>query len=76
MLAFTPTAPFPATDVQLAFATELFFSPTNRTVKLPPDVAGKIISGPKDVERLFIFDWSQIAQQRPAWTERWNKEIR
>ena len=63
-------------EVQLAFATELFFSPTNRTVKLPPDVAGKIISGPKDVERLFIFDWSQIAQQRPAWTERWNKEIR
>ncbi len=63
-------------EVQLTFATELFFSPTNRNVKLPSDVAGKIISGPKDVERLFIFDWSQIAQQRPAWTERWNKEIR
>ncbi|PYO36793.1 MAG: ABC transporter substrate-binding protein, partial [Candidatus Rokuibacteriota bacterium] len=63
-------------EVQLAYATELYFSPTNRNVKLPPDVAGKIISDPKDVERLFIFDWSQIAQQRPAWTERWNKEIR
>jgi len=63
-------------EVQLAYATELYFSPTNRNVKLPPDVAGKIISGPKDVERLFIFDWSQIAQQRPAWTERWNKELR
>ncbi len=63
-------------EVQQAFATELYFSPTNRTVKLPPEVAGKIISGPKDVERLIIFDWSQIARQRPAWTERWNKEIR
>jgi len=63
-------------EVQLAFATELYFSPTSRNVKLPPDVAAKIISGPKDVERLVIFDWSQIAPQRPAWTERWNKEIR
>jgi putative spermidine/putrescine transport system substrate-binding protein len=63
-------------EVQLAFATELFFSPTNRSVKLPAEVAGKIISGPKDVDRLIIFDWSQIAPQRPMWTERWNKEIR
>jgi putative spermidine/putrescine transport system substrate-binding protein len=63
-------------EVQLAYATELFFSPTNRTVKLPPEVAKRIISGPRDVEQLVIFDWSQIAKQRPAWTERWNKEIR
>ena len=63
-------------EVQLAFASELFFSPTNRTVKLPPDVARKIISGPADVEKLVLFDWAQIAKQRPAWTERWNKELR
>lgn len=63
-------------EVQLAYATELFFSPTNRTVKLPSEVARKIISGPRDVDALVIFDWSQIAKQRPAWTERWNKETR
>jgi putative spermidine/putrescine transport system substrate-binding protein len=63
-------------EVQLAFATELFFSPTNRTVKVPPDVAKKIISGPEDVEKLVLFDWGQIAKQRPQWTERWNKEMR
>ena len=33
-------------EVQLAFATELFWSPTNKTVKVPADVARKIISGP------------------------------
>jgi putative spermidine/putrescine transport system substrate-binding protein len=63
-------------EVQLAYATELFFSPTNRNVKLPAEVAAKIISGPKDVDSLVIFDWSQIVKQRPAWTERWNREIR
>jgi putative spermidine/putrescine transport system substrate-binding protein len=63
-------------EVQLAFANELFFSPTNRTVKLPHDVVRKIISGPADVEKLVLFDWGQIAKQRPQWTERWNKEMR
>jgi putative spermidine/putrescine transport system substrate-binding protein len=63
-------------EVQLAFATELFFSPTNKTVKVPPDVAKKIISGPADVEKLVSFDWNVIAKQRPQWTERWNKELR
>jgi putative spermidine/putrescine transport system substrate-binding protein len=63
-------------EVQLAFATELFWSPTNKTVKVPPDVAKKIISGPADVDRLVLFDWAQVAKQRPQWTERWNKEMR
>ena len=63
-------------EVQLAFATELFFSPTNKTVKLPPEVAKKIINGPADVEKLVLFDWAQVAKQRPQWTERWNREMR
>ena len=48
----------------------------HRTVKLPADVASKIINGPADVDKLVLFDWSQIARQRPQWTERWNKEMR
>jgi putative spermidine/putrescine transport system substrate-binding protein len=63
-------------EVQLAFATELFWSPTNKTVKVPPDVARKIINGPADVEKLVLFDWAHVAKQRPLWTERWNKEMR
>lgn len=63
-------------EVQLAFATELFWSPTNRTVKLPPDVAKKVINGPADVEKLILFDWAQVAKQRPQWTEKWNREMR
>ena len=63
-------------EVQAAFASELFFSPTNKTVKLPPEVAKKLINGPADVERLVTFDWNQIVKQRPQWTERWNKELR
>jgi putative spermidine/putrescine transport system substrate-binding protein len=63
-------------EVQLAFATQLFFSPTNKTVKVPPDVAAKIINGPADVDKLVLFDWGYVAKQRPQWTEKWNKEMR
>jgi len=63
-------------EVQLAFATELFWSPTNKTVKVPADVAKKMISGPADVDKLVLFDWAHVAKQRPQWTEKWNKEMR
>ncbi|MEK7838415.1 MAG: extracellular solute-binding protein, partial [candidate division NC10 bacterium] len=63
-------------EVQLAFATELFWSPTNKTVKVPADVAKKIISEPAAVDGLVLFDWSHVATQRPQWTERWNKAMR
>ena len=62
-------------EVQLAFATELFWSPTNKTVKLPPDVAKKVV-GANDVDKLVLFDWAQVAKQRPQWTEKWNREMR
>jgi len=62
-------------EVQTAFATELFWSPTNKTVKLPADVAKKVI-GPGDVDKLVLFDWAQVAKQRPLWTEKWNREMR
>ena len=62
-------------EVQLAFATELFWSPTNKTVKLPADVASKVI-GPADIDKLVLFDWAQVAKQRPQWTEKWNREMR
>lgn len=52
------------------------FSPTNKTVKVPADVAKKIINGPADIEKRVLFDWGQVAKQRPQWTEKWNKEMR
>ena len=61
---------------QLCFAQSQFAGPTNKTVKLPPEVARKIISGPADVDKLVLFDWAKVARQRPQWTERWNKELR
>jgi putative spermidine/putrescine transport system substrate-binding protein len=62
-------------EVQTAFATELFWSPTNKTVKLPADVARKVI-GAGDIDKLVLFDWAQVAKQRPQWTEKWNREMR
>jgi putative spermidine/putrescine transport system substrate-binding protein len=63
-------------EVQLAFATELFFGPAVKNVTLPPDVAKKVVASPADVDKLILFDWTKIARERPAWTERWNREMR
>ena len=38
--------------------------------------AKKIINGPADIEKRVLFDWGQVAKQRPQWTEKWNKEMR
>ena len=67
---------FLSPEVQLAFANELYRSPTNRTVKLPADVAKKVLSGPADLNKLVVYDWGAVAKQRSAWTEKWNKEMR
>jgi hypothetical protein len=34
------------------------------------------MTGPADLEKLAAFDWDEVAKQRSAWTERWNKEMR
>lgn len=67
---------FLSPEVQSAFMVELFRSPTNRTVKVPAELSQKVIASPADIDKLVVFDWGQVAKQRSAWTERWNKEMR
>ena len=33
-------------------------------------------AGDAEVEKLVLFDWGQVAKQRPQWTEKWNREMR
>lgn len=57
------------------YANRIFFGPTNSKVQLSPEVAAKVVYGEEQVNRLVSLDWEYIIQQRPQWTERWNKEI-
>lgn len=61
-------------ESQQCFAEKQFAGPVNRKVKLDPKLAEVVPYGPA-IEKLYFPDVSYIAANRPAWTERWNKEI-
>lgn len=60
---------------QTAWAEHMFYSPTNKTVVVPPAVASRIVYGPAQVAKLHLPDAAVVAKERPGWIERWNKEI-
>ena len=62
-------------DNQTAYATELYFGPTNMAVKVPAAMAADVIASPEQVKSLLTLDWPFIIAQRSAWTDRWNKEV-
>ncbi|MCP1118122.1 ABC transporter substrate-binding protein [Robbsia andropogonis] len=64
-----------STDVQALQAQAVGFGPTNRNVKLTPEVAAKVPYGPEQVSRLVAMDWATINQHRNEWTQRWNRNV-
>lgn len=58
-------------DVQTAIAREIGWAPVNSATQLPPDVAR--FMAPTD--RLADLNRDLINSSRPAWTERFNREI-
>lgn len=62
-------------EMQQHFATDLFFGPTNKEVKVEGDLTNKIIYGPEAVGKLEVLDWDYIISKRSEWTQKWNTEI-
>ena len=58
---------------QAAFAQSLY-SPTNRDCALPPELAAKLIAGPR-VDTLLEAPWAALLPQRDAVLDRWNREF-
>jgi putative spermidine/putrescine transport system substrate-binding protein len=42
----------------------------------PPKVEGELGMGAKDIDKFVDLDWRAINAARPAWLERWSREIR
>lgn len=62
-------------EMQSFFARESRIGPVNQNVVLPADIAEGLTYGEEAVSKLDKPDWSVINANRPAWTERWNREI-
>jgi len=63
-----------APDAQRCFAERQYAGPTNRKVELPEDLA-KLVPYREAVDRLYFPPPEAVAQNLPAWTDRWNREI-
>ncbi len=50
--------------------------PTSSRVPFAGLVAEKIGSTPSDLDKMVFFDWKTVNQNRAAWTQRFNREIR
>jgi putative spermidine/putrescine transport system substrate-binding protein len=61
-------------DYQRAFA-EALYSPSNLTVKLPPELAKKHVYGKEAISALRFANWKTINAQKSAIYERWDKEF-
>jgi putative spermidine/putrescine transport system substrate-binding protein len=62
-------------EAQTVVGKELGFGPVNDQVELTPEEAAKVTYGPDAASHLVQMDWATINEQRPAWTDRWNREI-
>ncbi|MCO5089575.1 extracellular solute-binding protein [Bosea sp. (in: a-proteobacteria)] len=62
-------------EMQLIVARDIQLGPSNKNVKIPPEVAENLIYGEERVSRLLNFDYAQVARELPKWLDRWNREI-
>jgi len=62
-------------EAQVGWAEALRYSPTNATAELPPEVAADVLYGEEAIAGLVRFDPETINDQRPAWTDAWNRMV-
>lgn len=60
---------------QEAYARDLFYAPTNKTVVLDADLAAKMPYGEEQVAKLLMLDFPTITANQSDWVDRWNREI-
>jgi putative spermidine/putrescine transport system substrate-binding protein len=60
---------------QTTLAQKVLIGPLNREVKLEPEVAARVVYGLEQIQKLIVPDLEYVAEQRPAWVERFTKEI-
>ena len=61
-------------EAQLNLAKLERYTPFNRMVKVPPEIAKEILTV-EEMQRLNPFDWLFIGKNMDSWFDRWNREI-
>jgi putative spermidine/putrescine transport system substrate-binding protein len=62
-------------EASRGWAEAMSYSPTNKTVKLSPDVAAQVVYGISASKKLVTFDGNKIGKNRASWNESWKRAI-
>ena len=62
-------------EASKGWAEALRYSPTNKSVELPEDVAAQVTYGEEQASKLVAFDANKIAANKPSWNEAWTRAI-
>ncbi len=62
-------------ESQALLAQTVGFGPVNKTTKLSPEVARKVVFGPDKVNALISPNYDIINAKRAEWTNRWNRAV-
>lgn len=62
-------------EAQACFAEEMRYSPTNREVKLSPELAAELIVGEEAVSRLIRFDPVKVEENLKDYTRAWRRTV-
>jgi putative spermidine/putrescine transport system substrate-binding protein len=62
-------------EAQAGWAEAMRYSPSNRDVVLPDQIAGALVYGEEAASRVMRFDPEVVNAERPAWTDAWNRAI-
>jgi len=60
-------------EVQKKFTELMYYGPTNKKVKLSPEVAKRTVYGPEAVSKLLSVDIEFVNKHRAEWSERFSK---
>jgi len=63
-------------EVQAKLAQEFQAVPSNKNVKLPPEVAAEQPMTVNELDKIVAFDWAEANKLRDGATERWNRLTR
>ena len=62
-------------EVQAQLAEKQGWGPVNKTTKIAPDVAERVVFGPERVDKLVSVNYNVINAKRAEWTTRWNRTV-
>ena len=58
----------------LAYAEQIYYSPTVKNLNVPDALKPKLVLG-SDAEKLVDFDWEVVIKSQPQWSSRFTREI-